>query len=339
MNLNISAELTDVSKLLCSMFDDHLRNASERQNIVLLGVSTSGMTMQLISLALNAGASIHLNDAELAPERLPEAAPGLTITRCAPNNLKTDPVFIDQQLRQMRCSDVTSWNALRQLVAEQEETAPLIASDSVDVVVIDMLVNRITPAESDQLFAEAFRILRRGGRLLMSLMVADEPLSVHLPLTVGDWRALYFPFELEIVRKLEQQGFHGMQLHNDELLTVATQGEIKMSTFVLDAHKGKQGVCLDQGHAVIFRGPWLEVFDDDGHRYGRGERTAVCAKTYALLMRPPYRDFFIGVVSPDAPPLDEAPLFDCSTPKIRHPRATSNTISGDCNPGTGSTCC
>jgi hypothetical protein len=155
--------------------------------------------------------------------------------------------------------------------------------------------------------------------------------------------------EQEIMAKLEQAGYYGMSYVNTEMSATIAHGRAELGVFVIEAFKGKQGVCLEQGHAVIFRGPWREAFDDDGHRYGRGERTAVCAKTYALLMQPPYRDFFIGLTSRAAPPLESAPLFDCATPKIRHPSvtkglvnvgnklATSDSDGSSCTPSSG--CC
>ena len=47
--------------------------------------------------------------------------------------------------------------------------------------------------------------------------------------------------------------------------------------------RARKAPCLDQNHAVIYRGPWRQVEDDDGHVLRRGVRTAVCEKTFRHL--------------------------------------------------------
>jgi hypothetical protein len=52
---------------------------------------------------------------------------------------------------------------------------------------------------------------------------------------------------------------------------------------------------MDVGQAVIYRGPYTQVYDEEGHVFRRGERIAVCERTFRLLTRDPYRDDFIGI--------------------------------------------
>jgi len=66
------------------------------------------------------------------------------------------------------------------------------------------------------------------------------------------------------------------------------------------AYKGKDGPCFDHKQAVIYRGPFREVVDDDGHVLRRGARTAVCEKTFGLLSREPYRSH-VDLVEPRVP--------------------------------------
>jgi arsenite methyltransferase len=71
---------------------------------------------------------------------------------------------------------------------------------------------------------------------------------------------------------------------------------------------------------VIYRGPWKQVLDDDGHLLRRGERAAVCAKTYKLLTAAPYLAEIIPVPPRVEIPEAERALFDCSRTTPRHPR-------------------
>jgi len=94
--------------------------------------------------------------------------------------------------------------------------------------------------------------------------------------------------------------------------------------------------------AVIYKGPFREVLDDDGHRMRRGERYAVCDKTFRLYQQEPYRQHFVPVEPLEPVPLDSAPPFDCTRTALRHPRETKGqdyqvtTEAKVCEPGS---CC
>jgi hypothetical protein len=64
------------------------------------------------------------------------------------------------------------------------------------------------------------------------------------------------------------------------------------------------------------------VLDDDGHRMRRGERYAVCDKTFHLYRREPYGSCFEFIEPLEEVPLAEAQPFDCSRTALRHPRET-----------------
>jgi len=101
-----------------------------------------------------------------------------------------------------------------------------------------------------------------------------------------------------------------------------TVAGIEFRAVTVAAYKGKQGECWDYNQAVIYRGPWSEVRDDDGHTMRRGVPAAVCDKTFRLYTREPYGRDIIPVpprvpVSPEA-----AKPFDCSRNAVRHPRET-----------------
>src|SRR5205823_7051283 len=88
------------------------------------------------------------------------------------------------------------------------------------------------------------------------------------------------------------------------------------------AHKGKQGSCLERKQALIYRGPFKRVEDDDGHAFPRGERIAVCDKTFQLLQREPYTGVFEPVEPLQPVALAEAAPFDCRRTARRDPRET-----------------
>src|SRR5437667_125437 len=116
------------------------------------------------------------------------------------------------------------------------------------------------------------------------------------------------------------------------------------SSVTVEAFKGKQGACFERNQAVIYRGPFKEVLDDDNHRMERGKRYAVCDKTYGLYKKPPYRDFFEFIDPIVDVPLEQAKPFDCSRTSLRHPKESKGqnynaTIEANSKCCDGSSCC
>lgn len=111
---------------------------------------------------------------------------------------------------------------------------------------------------------------------------------------------------------------------------------IEFRSVTLTAVKGDGQECLDYGHAAIYRGPYAEVRDEEGHIYPRGERIAVCARSYRLLTEGAYRDDFIGI----APAVLGEPTPWCAPPATRRDPATTKGTrhdAGACTTGPG--CC
>ena len=149
--------------------------------------------------------------------------------------------------------------------------------------------------------------------------------------------------EDEFLNAFADAGFYGMEILSRESKPWAVVEGIEFRSTTVCAFKGKQGPCKDQGQAVIYNGPWKAVIDDDGHTLRRGERMAVCGKTFAIYTREPYAPQ-ITPVPPHVPiPVDEAPDFDCRRNAVRDPRETKGADhkmtllpDGDC---CGPACC
>jgi arsenite methyltransferase len=239
------------------------------------------------------------------------------------DDLRTDPAQLSQLLASTPASDLRSYRKLEAAVDRLRREHPLVADASRDAVLLDGIASMLSSAQLGSVAKEAFRVLRRGGRLAMCGLLLDERIGGARQ---GDPVAT-LPLEQELAEILAAAGYHGITyLWRADLPSRIVDG-VEARAFVLEAYKGKQGVCIDQGHAVMYRGPWREVLDDDGHRYARGERTAVCKKTYELLHRAPYQGQFFGLVPYVLVPEDQAPLFDCATPALRAPAITKGTRS------------
>ncbi len=212
-------------------------------------------------------------------------------------DLALDLEKLDEALKKRPITDAASFLRADDLAEELRVKNPLAASDSIDVVVSNCVLNLVESRSKRTLFDEIFRVLKKGGRAVISDIVSDEDV-------------------------LETAGFYGIQiLKRDAEPWRSVQG-IEFRSVTIEAFKGKQGECFERNQAVIYRGPFKEVLDDDNHRMERGKRYAVCDKTYNLYRKAPYQEFFQFVDPIVDVPLVEAKPFDCSRTSLRHPKET-----------------
>lgn len=215
--------------------------------------------------------------------------------------------------------------ALFEQTAEKMKKAePLIPDESVDVVISSCVLNLIRPQDKQELFQEIFRVVRRGGRAVISDIVSDEDVPSHLQADPELWSGCVsgaFREDL-FLKAFEQAGFYGITMRARQEQPWRTV-RIEFRSMTVEAYKGKEGPCWDQRHSVVYRGPFRQVEDDDGHVLRRGARTAVCEKTYHLYSQEPYRSH-LELIPPRSPvPLEEALPFPCSSGALRrHPKET-----------------
>lgn len=222
---------------------------------------------------------------------------------------------------------VTCGAELAALEAEQtrlRQAAPLVADASVDLVISNCVLNLVRDDDKRRLLQEIFRVLEVGGRIAISDIVSDESVPQHLKDDPELWSGCISGafHELEFLRELEAAGFHGIAIDKWEREPFAVVEGIEFRSVTITAHKGKQGPCREANQAVIYAGPWKRVEDDDGHVLLRGERTAVCAKTFRILTSAPYTAQAIAVEPRLAIPEHERTGFDCSRITPRSPRET-----------------
>jgi len=220
------------------------------------------------------------------------------------------------------------------------KTEPLIESDSVDVVVSNCVLNLVSNEDRQQLFSEIFRVLKRGGRAVISDIVCDEHVPEHLQNDPHLWSGCISGafVEDEFLKAFTDEGFYGVEILARQEEAWATVEGIEFRSLTLQAYKGKEGPCLDQKHAVIYNGPWSKVMDDDGHTLYRGRRMAVCGKTFDIYSKAPYASQITPVPPNEIVPLEAATEYDCHRNAVRHVRETKGQ-DYDATQLPGSDCC
>lgn len=264
-------------------------------------------------------------------------------------DLGLDLEALDKKLKAKPIKGVAAFLEAECLVTELRKASPLVRDDSIDVVVSNCVLNLVDAEAKRQLFTEILRVLKNGGRAVISDIVSDEAIPEHLRADPTLWSGCISGAFTEVgfLRAFEEAGFCGVRVLDYGAKPWQTVEGIEFRSITVEASKGKQGPCLDRNQAVIYKGPFKEVLDDDDHRMARGERYAMSAKTFELFSRTPYRDHFI-LVEPAVPvPACDAPAWDFKRPALRDPRETKGgSVTANANDegaargsGAASDCC
>jgi arsenite methyltransferase len=331
---------------------DPTRYVREGETVVDLG---SGAGKNCYILAQKVGATgriigVDFNDEMLALSRkyIDEMATKLGYSNLAfvkgkIQDLRLNLERVQQWLTAHPITTVEDLAALEAECTRLKQEEPLIADDSVDVVVSNCVLNLVRPEDKQQLFQEIYRVLKRGGRAIISDIVCDEdptPTILNDPELWSGCIAGAFR-EDRFLEMFEQAGFHGIEILVRQEQPWQVFDGIEFRSMTVRAFKGKAGPCWERNQSVVYKGPWKAVQDDDGHTLYRGQRMAVCDKNFNIYTNPdsPYAQEILPILPQEEIPLEEAQPFDCSRTVTRHPRETKGleyrvTIKND-----NSACC
>lgn len=254
----------------------------------------------------------------------------VTFRRGKIQDLALDLDQLEDHLREQPVRNSADWLRVQEHAQQLRETSPMIPNDSVDVIVSNCVLNLVRAEDRRQLFSEMYRVLKRGGRAVISDIVCDEVVPEHLRQDPALWSGcLSGAFqEEEFLAAFEEAGFYGMELVARQTEPWAVIEGIEFRSLTVRAWKGKEGPCIDRNQAVIYNGPWKAVIDDDGHKLMRGARMAVCDKTFQIYTKAPYADSITPVPPTQEVPLSEAKPFDCHGSPKRSPQITKSKSPG-----------
>lgn len=268
----------------------------------------------------------------------------VTFLRARIQDLRTDLEALEKRIAGRPLATLEDYEAFEQERVRAAAAAPLVADASVDIVLSNCVLNLVRPEDRTRLFAEMHRVLRRGGRVAISDIVSDEEVPERLrgdpDLWAGCISGAYQ--ERAFLSAFEEAGFYGIRVDKRDPAPWRTVEGIEFRSVTVTAYKGKEGPCLERRQAVVYKGPWREVRDDDGHLLERGVPTAVCDKTFRIYTSEPYGDDVYPVPPRTEVPLEEAAPFDCARERARDPRETKGAdyratteATAACCPGDG----
>jgi arsenite methyltransferase len=247
---------------------------------------------------------VDMNDDMLALARKyqPEMAEKLgsdrvTFVKGLIEDLAVDLAAVDEQLATTPVSDAGALLRIQSWQTTQANTKPLIETGSIDLVVSNCVLNLVQDSDKTKMIDEIFRVTKSGGRVAISDIISDEPVPGHLKADPTLWSGCVSGAlqEQEMLDAFVNAGFVAVAYDKWEAEPWQVVEGIEFRSVTITAIKPMDEPCLDVGHAVIYRGPYSEVYDDEGHVYPRGHRIATCARSYDLLTNGVYKDDFIGI--------------------------------------------
>jgi len=171
------------------------------------------------------------------------------------------------------------------------EEIPL-ADECVDVVTSNCVINLST--QKEKVFQEIFRVLRNGGRFVISDIVSDK----EVPLSMKQDKKLWGECisgavtEKEFFHITKKLGFYGLEVVNRYRYKEVER--VKFYSITARAYKyNKSKECVYSGQYAIYNGPLSSVSDDDNHTYPVGIPIEICTDTAWKLSNPPYKGMFI----------------------------------------------
>ncbi|WP_101758764.1 methyltransferase domain-containing protein [Oceanicoccus sp. KOV_DT_Chl] len=205
---------------------------------------------------------------------------------------------VDALATRLAQSPVSTAEELNQLDAwkqQQRIESPMVADDSVSLVISNCVLNLVDKKDRQQMIEEIFRVLKPGGRVAISDIICDETVPQSLQNDPTLWSGCISGAfeEQEFLQAFLDAGFVavGYDKWDDQPWQIVAGIEFRSVTLL--ATKPSKKHLYDAGQAVFYKGPYSEVRDDLGNIYPRGLRIAVSRRTFELIKEGPYAKDFV----------------------------------------------
>ena len=212
-------------------------------------------------------------------------------------DLRLDLNLFEQYLAEHPVRTSGDWLRAEEHANALRQTRPLVTDASVDVVVSNCVLNLVRNEDRQQLFAELFRVLKPGGRAVISDIVSSDDVPPELQSDPRLWSGCISGAfrEDRFVAAFESAGFHGVEIIERQMEPWVTVDRFEFRSLTARAFKPLPPTTRDFRHSVIYRGPWKRVTSDFQLDLTRGERVDVCDAEFAMLAQAPYRDEVIAL--------------------------------------------
>lgn len=225
-------------------------------------------------------------------------------------DLALDRDLVDAYLKANPVSCETDWQRLEAHCDQLRQQSPMVADNSIDVVVSNCVLNLVDPADKAKMFAELYRVLKPGGRAVISDIVAAQPIPATLQRDPDLWSGCISGAyeEAAFLAAFAAASFAGMHIAELQPSPWQVVAGIAFRSMTVIAHKPAfdapaESNETNQAIDLIYRGPFTAVMDEAGHEYERGVRVTVTGDQRRILQSPPYAEHFT--------PVDDDPNTEC----------------------------
>lgn len=165
-------------------------------------------------------------------------------------DLALDIRALEARLAAEPVGDLAGLEALERWIDERRADAPLVADGTIDVIVSNCVLNLVRPADKDRLFVEMARVLRDGGRAVISDIVAGATVPDHLRADPELWSGCISGAYREdaFLEAFERAGFRGVRVvARDERPWRVVEGiefrSVTVEAFIGEAATGSESCC------------------------------------------------------------------------------------------------
>lgn len=211
-------------------------------------------------------------------------------------DLGLDLEALERELQREPVANIDRFLKLDDRLAKLRAQRPLVADGEIDVVVSNCVLNLVDPADKGRLFKEIHRVLRPGGRAVISDIVSDQPVPQDMQQDEELWSGC-ISGALTVERFLQafgEAGFHGVRYAKIESEPWRVARGIAFRSATVEAFKEEASTeQADVGDSTaIYNGPFAEIRDDAGHVFRRGESRVLGAADARRLSNEPYAGHF-----------------------------------------------
>lgn len=157
---------------------------------------------------------------------------------------------------------------------------------------------KLAPETRRQLLREIRRTLRPDGQLFVHVLTADRPLTSAPSLPGPAAYVQAVPVDRDLLDEVQQAGFIDLQLTKLGASPCFQADGVEMRETKLTARKAAATNGRGQ-RTVLYKGPFRELRDDEGHVYRRGERVTVCADVAERLTQGDLANQFVCFSAPN----------------------------------------
>ena len=156
-------------------------------------------------------------------------------------DLALDLEELDAELKGNVIDGLEGYLSAEQAAARLRSSSPMIHDETIDVAVSNCVLNLVDPADKQRMFAELFRVLKTGGRAVISDIVSSDNVPTSLQGDPNLWSGCVSGAmrEDKFIRAFADVGFESVRILARDVEPWRTVKGIEFRSLTLEAMKGR----------------------------------------------------------------------------------------------------